>query len=223
MTPSERMAAASLAVGVVMGWDALWASEPCRLALSLGLDSSQSVDATEWRLQVEGVAAALRDDWLAEKLVAARMKLHVYEWSHAQWVILPATAIESRADLERAATAVLRHTRRGNAGTGTGAAILFGAQAIAEAGCWEGVLDISGDEDQSLNPGPRAAREAIDPEITINGLVVGAPEHVITWYQENVIQGPFAFVEYAEDFTQFAEAMRRKMAREVAAAVAKTP
>ena len=33
--------------------------EACRLALSLGLDVSSSVDAREYRLQTEGLAAAL--------------------------------------------------------------------------------------------------------------------------------------------------------------------
>ena len=35
------------------------AAAECRLALSLGLDVSSSVDAREYRLQTEGLAAAL--------------------------------------------------------------------------------------------------------------------------------------------------------------------
>jgi hypothetical protein len=215
VTRPEIAAVIALSLGALAIPYHAWPSEPCHLALSLGLDSSGSVDAQEWRLQAEGVAAALRNDWLAEKMLAARMKLHIFEWSERQWEILPMTRIETRADLEQAATTILRYERRGRNGTGTGSAIMYGADAIEAAGCWEGVLDISGDEGTSMAPGPRAARQTVDPDLTINGLVVGAPPEVVTWYEQHVIQGAFAFVEYAATFEDFAEAMRRKMAREI--------
>ena len=38
-----------------------WANADCRQALALGLDISGSVDSSEYRLQIEGLAAALDD------------------------------------------------------------------------------------------------------------------------------------------------------------------
>ena len=54
------MRTAALLLGAALGLAApVQAQEECRLALVLGLDVSASVDAAEYRLQVEGLAASL--------------------------------------------------------------------------------------------------------------------------------------------------------------------
>ena len=91
------------------------AAQDCRLALSLGLDVSSSVSTSEYRLQADGLAAALTDPAVAEAFLmspGARVALHVFEWSgtEQQRVVLGWSWIEGPADLERVA-AMLRATR----------------------------------------------------------------------------------------------------------------
>jgi Ca-activated chloride channel homolog len=61
-----------------------------------------------------------------------------------------------------------------------------------------------------------AVREFGFDGVTINGLVVGGNvERLRRYYEDHVIHGPGAFVEVALDFDTFAEAMRRKLIREL--------
>ena len=54
----------------LLGLGAGPADAACRLALALGLDVSGSVDAAEYRLQLDGVAAALTDEDVQAALFA---------------------------------------------------------------------------------------------------------------------------------------------------------
>ena len=51
----------------------------------------------------------------------------------------------------------------------------------------------------------------------MNGLVVGGTlkPDLVAYYRAEVLRGPGAFVEIAEDYADFARAMRRKLLREV--------
>ena len=63
---------------------ALPAQAACRLALSLGLDVSGSVDETEYGLQMHGLAAALLNPQVQDALLAfpgAPVRLHVFKWA----------------------------------------------------------------------------------------------------------------------------------------------
>ena len=63
-------------------------AETCRLALALALDVSGSVDQTEYRLQAEGLAAALTDPEVEAALFtypAAPVAIAVYEWSASRY------------------------------------------------------------------------------------------------------------------------------------------
>ena len=72
---------------------------------------------------------------------------------------------------------------------------------------------------------PRDAFLTFDLEgVTINGLVIEVPEDaalragqidLTTYYLENVIQGPGAFIEVARGFDDFARAMEIKLVREL--------
>jgi hypothetical protein len=216
VTRPEIAAVIALSLGALAIPYHAWPSEPCRLALSLGLDSSDSIKQDEWRLQADGVAAALVDPELSQKLIAARMKLHVFEWASSVRDIVPMTRIRDKADLERAAGLVAAYVRRpGMSFTGMGRAVGYGAATIAEAGCWSGVLDISGDGQNNNGPAPAAMRDATDQDLTINGLAI-EQESLVAYMEENLIQGAFSFVEDAAPFEDFAAAIRRKLAREIA-------
>ena len=125
----------------------------CRQALALGLDVSGSVDAREYRLQLDGVARALLDDTVAEAFLIipdAPVRLMVFEWSARlhQRQIIEWTDIRSRDDLARVAERLLttRAANVENPSTAIGAAMLYGVKELqAQEECWQKTLDISGD------------------------------------------------------------------------------
>lgn len=223
----------ALALAGLLCWAGA-AQADCRQALALGLDVSGSVDAREYRLQVDGVAAALADPAVRAAFLLlpdAPVRLMVYEWSgqHDQRVILPWTDITGAADLEMA-TARLRSVRPApsrEGSTALGAAISFGARALAGQPCWRHVLDISGDGPGNLGRHPRDLAHAELGEITVNGLVIGPMGRANTtkdltnvqtlqdYYEAHVIRGADAFVQTARDYDDFAQAMQRKLLREL--------
>jgi len=203
----------------------------CRQALALGLDVSGSVDAVEYRLQLDGLASALLRADVAQAFLAfpeAPVRLYVYEW--ADWGdqrrILDWRTVNDAADLA-AVAAILRGTQRVAMGKSTaiGDAILAGAAALArQPDCARPTLDLSGDGQSNTGPRPR---DVAAPGITINGLVVGAAARAYSdtrealvgelksYYTNEVIRGPGAFVEIAAGFADFEAAMARKLLKEL--------
>jgi hypothetical protein len=209
------VAAAALSGGPV--------SAACRLALSLGLDVSSSVDAREYRLQTEGLAAALVAPEVAEAFLAtpeAPVMLQIYEWSgwQQQVVRLDWTSVRGAADLARIAIG-LRGQKRSfeQFPTALGYALRFGGEGLAGQPCTKRTLDLAGDGTNNDGVSPEIARRSLPvPEITINGLVIGANVETLgRYYQQFVIQGPGSFVEVARDYDDFERAMRRKLLREL--------
>jgi len=210
-------------------------AESCRQALALGLDVSGSVDAEEYRLQLDGLAAALSHPEVREVLLApggAPVHLLVYEWSGpgfqrriAGWQpITDAAALESFVG-------ALRGTGRAAAdpSTALGTALAAGARHLSSReGCWKRTLDISGDGMSNAGPRPQDVKDAPGlADITVNALVIGAggggtlasPGDLVSYFETLVIRGPGAFVERASGFADYEQAMRRKLLRELAAVV----
>ena len=76
---------------------------------------------------------------------------------------------------------------------------------------------MSGDGITNEGFGPAEAYNAFDfGGVTVNGLVIEGeyPDPVI-YYREQVIRGPGAFIEIARDFSDYEDAMRRKLLREI--------
>jgi hypothetical protein len=214
--------ALALAAGLAAAGPA--AAQGCRIALALGLDVSSSVDGTEYRLQTDGLAAALRDPEVTAAFLAVpgtTVELMIYEWSgrRQQAVAVDWTEIASADDLADVATrlgawprAFSRHA------TAIGDAILYGATALAgRAECPERILDVSGDGETNDGVSPIVAkRSPAFEEVTVNGLVIGVTRRILARHYETfVIHGPGAFVEMADDHADFARAMKRKLIREV--------
>ena len=81
------------------------------------------------------------------------------------------------------------------------------------------VIDVSGDGQNNMGVAPDSVRDAaVAAGITVNGLAILDEEPWLNqYYLANVIGGPGAFLEVASDFDSFAEAMRRKLRREISA------
>lgn len=212
------------------------AAADCRQALALGLDVSGSVDAREYRLQLDGVANALRAPSVVEALLGfgqPPVQIAVFEWSgaDAQRLIVPWVSLANDDAIERVA-ARLNQTTRGleDDRTAIGNAISFGLELIAMADeCPVRTLDISGDGRSSH--GPRPETVFVPRDISINGLVIGADSpgigdrrqmqlsEIVAYYGAAVIRGPGAFIEAARGFEDFEAAMERKLLREIEAIV----
>jgi hypothetical protein len=207
----------------------------CRQALALGLDVSGSVDVQEYRLQAEGVAAALRHP----KVVSAILQnprnpvdIAIYEWSgqNFQRILVPWTTLDSKAVINYVAGRVDSAVRRSAPpNTALGPAMRFGADLLARrAHCWMRKLDISGDGRHNTGPHPRDVRAALQGRrITINGLVIEpvtsfdetdtdlTSSALSDYFKAWVILGPGAFVERAAGFEDYEAAMVRKLVREL--------
>ena len=218
-------------------------SGACRQALALGLDVSSSVDRDEYRLQVDGLAAALTAPTVATRILEGPdtpISLFVFEWSGPgmQRTIVDWTSITDRPTLEAIAGTIRSQDREmlGDAvdhSTSISTAIGYGIAAIGDQShCWKRTIDISGDGKHNTGGDPRAQRPALTRNaVTVNGLVVGVDSprggdirqleigELSSYYNTIVIWGPDAFVETALGFSDFERAMRRKLLRELAAPV----
>jgi hypothetical protein len=206
------------------------AGAECRLALALGMDVSASVDSAEYRLQMEGTAAALTSAPVRRVLLGGvPVALGAYLWSGAreQWRVADWTLIEDAVTLEAFAATIAATQRPPFTGrTATGEAMRVGAQFLDEApACDRRALDLSTDGEANDGTLPAEVRVA---GITINALSIGGdlpldhgyagePLRSLALYLErNVIRGPGAFVERAVDYRDFTDAMTRKLLRELA-------
>jgi len=201
--------------------------EACRLALVLALDVSSSVDANEDALQRNGLAAALRAPEVEAAFFASPdpVALQIFEWSgqRNQTDLLNWTLIETPTDLRNAAN-VLSDSARATSDMPTAMGYALGYAAIklqAAPACLFKTVDMAGDGANNDGFAPAIAYAAFPFDgVIVNGLVISAPsETVLGYYQQEVIRGPNAFVEVADGFADFENAMRRKLVRELTAQI----
>lgn len=196
----------------------------CKLALVLGLDISSSVNDREYRLQLDGLAAALETEQVIEAILSPEgvgIAALAYEWSgyNQQDLITGWRALDTEAAI-RAFAGELRAHRRyyTDFPTAVGKSLEFAAGLFQSAPpCQRRVIDLSGDGENNDGPRPAEfrARGLLDG-ITINALVIlGAYPDPAVYYREHVIQGPDAFVAIARDFDDYRAAMVSKLLREI--------
>ncbi|WP_236545138.1 DUF1194 domain-containing protein [Tropicimonas marinistellae] len=201
--------------------------------MQLALDVSGSVDASEYRLQMDGLAWALEEPEVQAALLsmpAVPVVLSVYEWSgHGyQRVLVDWWTMQAERDVAAVAD-LLRETARREApvSTAIGAALRFGQDRADEGpDCARRVIDISGDGRNNDGPRPQDARPHLS-DMQVNALVIGPgystafgamageTQGLLRYFRHHVIYGRGAFVELADGYTAFAEAMRRKLIREL--------
>ena len=220
---------------------ALWPSvvfANCRQALALGLDISGSVDLKEYRLQLEGVAGALLDEKVMDAFLAmpgTPVRLFIYEWggTRTRRVISPWTDVIDEQTLRgiaaRLSTSLLF---RREYSTAIGQSMLYANQELEnQRDCWRLTLDLSGDGKSNDGPRPRDVRNSLPYDTTVNAIVIGSPkvasdgtglaqsrqdmEALVDYFEAEVISGPNAFAEYAFGYSEFQDAMTRKLLKEL--------
>jgi hypothetical protein len=84
------------------------------------------------------------------------------------------------------------------------------------------VIDVSGDGANNRGRPARVEAERLAANgVTVNGLVIkGAWPDPVEYYLSNVVRGDGAFLETTENFADYANAIKRKLLRELTPQVA---
>lgn len=209
------------------------AQEPVDVELILAVDVSLSMSASELDIQRRGYAAALTHETVVQAIedgLHGRIAIAYFEWAgdFSQTIVVPWTVIASAEDADRMAERLMVDPPRSARRTSISGAVNFASDLFAESE-FRGlrrVLDISGDGPNNQGPPIADARdELVSRGVTINGLPLMTSDGFTTrydiddldlYYANCVIGGPGAFMVPVNDWSQFPEAVRRKLVIELA-------
>ena len=195
------------------------------MQLVLAVDSSASVDAGEFALQINGMAHAFRSPEVMEAIESGYFRaigVTLIEWSSSNWqrVDIPWTLVDGPVAARVLADRISSLPRSVETGaTSISGALLFGLELL-ETGPFHGtrrVIDISCDGRNNNGADVDLVRDLVIARgITVNGLTI-LNEHptLDIYFSRNVIGGSGAFVEVADDYDVFAEAFTRKLVQEI--------
>jgi hypothetical protein len=204
------------------------AEEAVDLELVLAIDSSSSISASEWGLQMKGYEAAFRDPRIQAAIGSgpnSRIAVAVVVWADATvpkkespWFVL-----STPADSERFADFMAGMGRGVFGGTGIGAGIATAIRKLERNGFTapRQVVDVSGDGRETP---PRenvvliemANAMAWSRGVTVNGVaILNEDPDLERWYRNYVIAGQGAFVMTAVDYKDFIRAIVAKLLREI--------
>lgn len=194
----------------------------CETALLLAIDVSGSIDGGDYRLQADGLAAALSDPDIIAALVQDQVALAVVQWSGAaeQALVLPWQRMLDEGDVARFAARAASVPRAfTGSDTAVGEALRFAlAQFSAVPDCRRRVIDISGDGQENAGFTDAEARaEAVATATLINAIAIEEPGQAfpITNYYARWIITPGGFVVSARGLQDYAETLRLKLLREL--------
>jgi len=231
-----RSAAALIALALLPA-SATLAAEPVDLLLVLSSDVSRSVDHPKFLLQREGYASAVSNPQVLDAIKSGphgKIALSFVEWSGygAQKVVIDWSVIDGAASARKFGDQLVELPRSFADRTSISGGIDFSAAQLARSRfeAPRRTIDVSGDGTNNAGRDVRLARdEALAKGIIINGLVIlsdrqmpwnaehtNPPGGLESYYRENVIGGPGAFVMVAEDFQSFGRAIIKKMIAEIA-------
>ena len=202
---------------------------PVALELALLVDTSGSVTAAEYALQRDGYMNAFLNATVQANIATLTGGIAVLymEWSGtAQQVVKQNWIhISNAAQATAFANTIGTFTQAFSGSTAPGSALnfatpLFGTETGGADNGFESarqVIDVSGDGAQNAGANTLAARNAalaagVD---TINGLAILGEAGLATFYQNNIVGGTNAFLEIAANFTDFQDAVTRKIGREI--------
>ncbi len=202
----------------------------CNLALVLGMDASSSVNSREYALQMKGMASALLDQRVKEAILAmGGIYLAAFEWNGRlnQKLLFNWTWLDNERDIFKTASLLANHERNSiNSPTAIGHALAYASflyPTLPEP-CARHVLDVSGDGINNEGYSPQIAYRNFNLDnVTVNGLVIQQTgvEHdkfygeLESYYNQQIIKGPGAFVLVADSFENFEDAMTQKLLKEI--------
>ena len=199
------------------------------VALVLAVDSSASVSPGEYLLQQQGIAAAFRDKGVLEAIhQAGQVAVSVVFWGseglpkpQSRWML-----IDSREAAEQFARTVESMPRQVTGDTGLGAGLLTSLSKLKSLDVCSvrKIINVSGDGEETravrgkrrFAPPPQVRDIAESMRVEINALAISNEQQdLAAYYSANVITGPDAFVMRVGDYAGFAQALQRKLIREI--------
>jgi hypothetical protein len=224
-----RAAGAILAMVTLWPIEAARAEFPVSVELVLAVDISRSVDDVEYDLQKTGIAQAFRNPEIIDLIGQNNgVAVTLFQWDEVvdrqhmiPWHLLsdPASVLAFATKVEALERDPIRKF------TGIGKAIEFGVHLIAqnEFAGRQMKIDISGDGRDNIDSLKSTSQQlARSLGIEINGLPILIDTfNLETYYRENVILGPDAFLEIATDYDDFARAFLRKLWREIVPSISR--
>lgn len=216
-------------VGVAAVLIALWASFPARaqtpvsIELVLAVDTSLSVNNEEYALQMQGIAQAFRSEDIIELIgLYDGVAVSLIQWGGwtSEKHTVPWQVLKSRTSILSFARQV-EEIKRENVGyfTAIGTAVSAAIKSIID-NQYVGKLrkiDVSGDGVNNAGPLPQSTQPLAEQlGISVNGLAILTDLAILDqYYEQNVIAGPGAFVISASSYSDFAEAMHKKLKKEL--------
>jgi hypothetical protein len=194
------------------------------LALVLAIDCSFSVDSNEFRLQMEGLGRAFMERKIQEAISkgpTGRIAVTALQWSdeNNQMVVVPWTIIGNPDQAEALGKILARMPRRlAEGGTSISTSLLFSAAQFDLAPSAERrVIDISSDGRNNIGPPVNMVRDRVVARgITINALaILNEWPTLDQYFERNVVGGQANFVIPANDYVAYAEAIYKKLLREI--------
>jgi hypothetical protein len=234
--PRRGLTAAAVVAGLGLAAAApALAAEPVDVELILAVDVSLSMSPMELEIQRKGYAAALTNDGVIQAIkdgTYGKIAVTYVEWAGqtSQHIVVPWTVIASASDAQAFVEKLTANPPNSARRTSISSALQFAGDLFAESSFrgLKRVVDVSGDG--ANNQGPAVAEirdEVVAQGITINGLPLMTQstmpsvfdiDDLDIYYTNCVIGGPGAFMIPVNDWSQFPEAVRRKLVLELAAA-----
>jgi hypothetical protein len=212
------------------------AQTPVDLELVLAIDVSGSIDAEEAKLQRDGYMQAFLDPMVMRAIQSGERRaiaVAYVEWAsyNQRRIVVDWTMIKDESSSRAFVDELARNPPIIGMSTSISGAIEYGLAMFGKG--FKGqrrVIDISGDGPNNSGGMVTFARDrAIASGVTINGLPVlnDRPNRMNfptlpdldLYYEGCVIGGPGAFVVVAQDFVNFAQAIRQKLILEIAGRV----
>jgi Protein of unknown function (DUF1194) len=195
------------------------------IELVLALDSSASMNAAEFDLQIQGIATAFKDPAVLQAvkdLQPLGVAIAVTQWGGPgeSRIVVPFTHIKTQRQAKAFGFRAGRGTRGFLATTTSIASAIEDSVSLLEVNGFIGqrrVIDVSGDGFDNSGLDLAAARNVADAAgVTVNGLAIESEQpQLFEYYQQNVVTGADSFVVKAVDFSDYARAIREKLLREL--------
>jgi hypothetical protein len=227
MVRTYRLAAVLLAfAGVLIRGDGRADQPtPVDLQLVLAVDSSGSIDADEFRLQMQGLSAAFRNPEILNAIkhgAIGAIAVTLIEWASVDqqhqsvtWTMI--SDEESMALFADQLAVTPRFIPGGS--TSVSEALSYSGRLFATSGfaSERHVIDVSGDGSNNSGMPPEGVRDRlVATGVVINGLAILNDEpNLKDYYAASVIGGPGCFVLVADSYRSFADAILHKLVQEI--------
>ena len=194
------------------------------LALVLAVDCSFSVDFREFALQMKGLGQAFRKPEIKRAIALGnlqRIAVSVVQWSDEsnQVVAMPWTILETEEDGDLFGETLMGMPRKlAEGGTSISSALLYSAALLSRAPRAQRlVIDVSSDGRNNVGVPVNAVRDRLVAQgITINALtILNEWPTLDIYFQNQVVGGEGHFVIPANDYQAYADAIYRKLLREI--------